>query len=119
MKKRFLGFASFIFCLSAVLLNLNAARAGAPLVHVSPKPTWLSACKPYDKMPSLRSIEGGYFFELVEHQVQVEKQADYHHLVRHIVSNNGIQNGSEISVSFDPAFETLEFHQITVWRDNK
>jgi len=119
MKKRFLGFVNFIFCLSAVLLNLNTARAGAPVVHISPKPTWLSACKPYNKQPSLRSIEGGYFFELVEHQVQVEKQADYHHLVRQIVSDEGIQNGSEISVTFDPAFETLDFHDITVWRDNK
>jgi hypothetical protein len=63
MKKRFLGFVNFIFCLSAVLINVNTARAGAPVVHISPKPTWLSACKPYDKQPSLRTIEGGFFFE--------------------------------------------------------
>src|SRR6202007_1655081 len=119
MKKRFLWVVKINVSIFVVLLNCGFAKAGSPTVRISPKPSWLSTCKPYDKMPSLRSIEGGYFFELVEHQVQVEKQADYHHLVRHIVSNNGIQNGSEISVSFDPAFETLEFHQITVWRDNK
>lgn len=119
MKKWFLRVVKINVSLFIVLLNPVFAKAGAPTVHISPKPTWLSTCKAYDQMPSLRTIQGGYFFELVEHQVQVEKQADYHHLVRRIVSNNGIQNGSEISVSFDPAFETLEFHQITVWRDNK
>ncbi len=119
MKKCFLWVVRISVFILAVLLNLGFAKAGAPTVRISPKPTWLSTCKPYNKMPSLRTIQGGYFFELVEHQVQVEKQADYHHLIRQIVSNNGIQNGSEISVSFDPAFEKLEFHEITVWRDNK
>jgi len=117
--KKCLWFVKVNVCLLAVLLNWSFVKAGVPTVHISPKPGWLSSCKPYDKMPSLRTVEGGYFFELVEHQVQVEKQADYHHLVRQIVSNNGIQNGSEISVSFDPAFEKLEFHEIIVWRDHK
>jgi hypothetical protein len=119
MKKRFLGMVKIVACILVVLLNIAGVRAGVPVVHISPKPGWLSTCKPYDKRPSLRTIEGGYFFELVEHQVQVEKQADYHHLVRVIVSDEGIQNGSEISVTFDPAFERLDFHDITVWRNNK
>ncbi len=94
-------------------------RGVAPVIHIAPKPAWLNSIQPYNKPTSLRTVEGGYFFQLVEHQVQVEKQAYYHHLIRQIVTDAGIQNGSEISVSFDPAFETLTFHSITVWRDNK
>jgi len=108
----------FLACVIS-LLSFTTLNAATPVVHSSPKPTWLSVCKPYDKKPSLRTVEGGYFFELVEHQIQVEKQADYHHSIREIVSQAGIQNGSQISVSFDPTFERVDFHEITVWRDNK
>jgi len=119
MHSRFLKLDKFVPGLIIFLLSFTAARAVVPVVHISPKPAWLSVCKPYDKKPSLRTVEDGYFFELAEHQVQVEKQQNYHHIIREIVSETGIQDGSEISVSFDPTFERLNFHEITVWRDNK
>ncbi len=109
----------FLAAVFIILLANTSVKAAEPVVHISPKPVWLSTFKPYDKRPSLRSIEGGYFFELIEHQVQVEKQANYHHFIREIVSDEGIQNGSEISISFDPTYERLDFHEITVWRDGK
>ncbi|WP_428329217.1 DUF3857 domain-containing protein [Mucilaginibacter sp.] len=119
MQKCFYRVAKFILNLIIIVLSFTAAHAAQPVVHLSPKPSWLSICKPYDKKPALRTVEDGYFFALIEHQVEVEKQADYHHIIREIVSETGIQNGSEISVSFDPAFEKLDFHSVTVWRDGK
>jgi transglutaminase-like putative cysteine protease len=71
------------------------------------------------KKPSTRSVENGYYLALVEWQLDVERKASYHHNIREIVSEAGIQNGSQISISFDPAYERLDFHQITVWRDGK
>jgi len=95
------------------------AKAGPPAIHVSSKPTWLNTYKAYDKSIPARSVDNGYFFQLIEEQVHVEKQADYVHIIRQIVSDAGVQNGSEISISFDPSYQKLELHQITVWRDNK
>ncbi|MDR6943482.1 DUF3857 domain-containing protein [Mucilaginibacter pocheonensis] len=108
-------FACFLF----LLINKQVVSAGTPVVHLSPKPAWLSVCNAFNQKPPLRTIERGYFFALVEQQQQVEKQADYHHYIEEIVSETGIQNASQITVSFDPAFERLDFHDITVWRDNK
>jgi len=102
-----------------LLIIAAAVKAAQPTVHVSAKPGWLSVCKPYNQKPSLRTVEDGYYFSIVEHQVHVEKQADYRHYIREIVSETGIQNGSQISVSFDPTYERLDFHDITVWRDGK
>jgi transglutaminase-like putative cysteine protease len=101
------------------LFNNQLAKAGTPVVHRSPKPLWLSSFKTYNQKPRARTIERGFFYALIEEQIQVEKQADYHHVIREIVSEAGIQNASQISISFDPAFERLDFHDITVWRDNK
>ncbi|MES2808554.1 MAG: DUF3857 domain-containing protein [Bacteroidota bacterium] len=101
-----------------LLLNFSAL-AGSPSVHISPKPKWLSVFKPYDKLVPLRSVENGYFYQLIEQQEQVETKANYYHVIQHIVSASGIQNGSQISVGFDPSFQRLDFHEITVWRNGK
>jgi transglutaminase-like putative cysteine protease len=96
-----------------------SAKSSAPVVHLSAKPAWLKTYKDYNKKIPLRDVEKGYFYQLIEEQIQVELQADYRHNIREIVSDAGIQNGSEISVGFDPTYERLDFHEIIVWRDNK
>lgn len=119
MSKCLKIYLTLIFCPLLVLFKSQLAKAGTPVIHQSPRPTWLSSVKTYDQKPSARTIERGFFYALIEEQIQVEKQADYHHVIREIVSDAGIQNASQISISFDPAFERLDFHDITVWRDNK
>jgi len=99
--------------------TLNAAIAAVPAVHISPKPNWLIAYQGYNKKVPLRSVQNGYFYQLSEEQIHVEKQADYRHFITEIISEAGIQNGSEISVNFDPTYERLDFHQIIVWRNGK
>ena len=112
---------SALFIILFTLLGgvINNLMAASPAVHISPKPNWLINYQAYDKKIPLRSVENGYFYQLSEEQVHVEKQADYRHFITEIISEAGIQNGSEISVNFDPTFERLDFHQITVWRNGK
>ena len=96
-----------------------AGMAAEPVVHISPTPNWLLTYKPYNHDIPSRDVDNGYFYELFEEQIQVEKQADYNHIIKQIVSEAGIQNGSEISISFDPSYQRIDFHQVTVWRDGK
>ncbi|HEY9195930.1 MAG TPA: DUF3857 domain-containing transglutaminase family protein, partial [Mucilaginibacter sp.] len=110
-------FLTLLIC--AFCLFEGSAHAGTPSVHIAPKPTWLSVFKPYNQRPSARSIEKGFFYALIEQQQHVELQADYHHIIKEIVSEAGIQNASQISIGFDPSFERLDFHEIVIWRDNK
>jgi hypothetical protein len=111
----------FTLLLSFLLISFNskASVAAAPNVHKSHKPGWILPCKAYDKKPSERNIQNGAYDELVEEQTNVEEQATYNHIITDIVSESGVQNNSEISVSFDPSFEQLAFHEIIVWRNNK
>jgi transglutaminase-like putative cysteine protease len=110
---------TFFLCLMRLFWCSGTAFGDTPSVHISARPTWLSVLKPYNQKPSSRTIERGFYYALIEEQVQVEKQADYNHIIREIVSETGIQNASQISVSFDPAYERLNFHDITVWRNGK
>ncbi|MCJ8210799.1 DUF3857 domain-containing protein [Mucilaginibacter sp. RS28] len=108
------------FITACLLLVFYAfADASTPKVTISAKPQWLLTSKPYDKKLPARQIDGGYYYQLIEEQFNVEKEADYNHNIREIVSEAGVQNASEISVGFDPSFEKLDFHQLVIWRDGK
>ncbi|MES2265282.1 MAG: DUF3857 domain-containing protein [Bacteroidota bacterium] len=102
-----------------ILLLVGTVYAGTPQLHISPKPGWLNTFKPYDKKVASRDVANGYFYQLFEEQINVDKQADYTHIIKEIVSEAGIQNGSSINIGFDPIFERLDVHDVTVWRGNK
>nr|WP_067062881.1 DUF3857 domain-containing protein [Mucilaginibacter sp. L294] len=117
MQKKFTCvIALFIILLQAFFVP--AVNAAAPIVHISPKPGWLNQYKAYDKKVASRDVANGYFYQVFEEQLNVEKQADYTHIIKEIVSEAGIQNGSSINIGFDPSFERLDVHEIIVWRNN-
>jgi transglutaminase-like putative cysteine protease len=119
MQKPLIPVINFLFGLFIVAFTCGNAQANTPVIHKTPKPAWISACKPYDKRPSERNIRNGAYGELVEEQINVEEKAVYNHVITAIVSESGVQSNSEVSVSFDPSFERLDFHELTVWRNNK
>jgi transglutaminase-like putative cysteine protease len=100
------------------LFFVSLVNAAGPVLHISPKPAWLNTYQPYDKKIPARDVDNGYFYQLFEEQIHVDKKADYTHIIKEIVSEAGIQNGSSISISFDPSFERLDVHEVTVWRNN-
>ncbi len=119
MKKRSFWSINLFFTLFITLSSIKLGYAVSPAVHIAPKPNWITSYKPYDKKPLARDIVNGAYSELVEEQVNVEKRATYNHFITQIVSESGVQDNSDISVSFDPSFERLDFHEIIVWRNNK
>src|SRR5690606_27147644 len=68
---------------------------------------------------NLKEISEGYYQLLFEEQRHVEKQTVYRHIIRQIVSEAGIQNGSEITVEYDPSYEKLQFHQVIIRRNGQ
>ncbi|PSL49226.1 uncharacterized protein DUF2569 [Chitinophaga niastensis] len=95
-------------------------RAQQKKVNTSPTPAWLVPYLPdLTKKPNVKNISDGYYILLSEEQRQVELKSTYHHFIRKILSEAGIQNGSEVSVDYDPQYEKLVFHKIIIHRDGK
>jgi hypothetical protein len=102
-----------------ILTPFKEIYAATPVIYITSTPSWILPCKSYNKKPLTRNIEDGVYNELIEEQVNVEEHATYNHIITQIVSESGVQNNSEISVSFNPSYERLDFHKIIVWRNNK
>jgi hypothetical protein len=111
----------FVYALVAFCLVLpTVVFAQQKNLSVTPTPSWLVPYHPdLNKKPDAREISDGYYLVLSEEQNNAEAQAVYHHTIRQIVSETGIQNGSEISIDYDPNYQKLHFHQIIIRRDGE
>src|SRR5260221_97078 len=105
--------------LSIILSLLLFNRVSAvPNVHSAPIPTWLYTTHPdLNKKPVQRDISNGFYYQLLEEQTSLLSNAEYTHYIKHIINGSGVQNASEVSVTFSPQFQQVIFHRITILRE--
>ena len=92
----------------------------ADKVEVNPEPSWLYKINPdVNIRPPSKEISGGFYFPLFDRQVNLFTQTEYIHVIRKIESDKGVQNASEVSVTFSPQYQQVIFHKVNLWRDGK
>jgi Domain of Unknown Function with PDB structure (DUF3857)/Protein of unknown function (DUF2569) len=105
--------------LSIILsLLLTPQLQALPLVKTSPLPGWLYPIHPdLQKKPARDDISNGYYYTLYDLQSNLNCNTEYTHYIRDIANGSGVQNGSEVSVTFAPEFQQVVFHRINILRD--
>ena len=89
-------------------------------ITISGTPQWVDQ-QSYDKAPDidLNEISYGLLTLLSDEQIHIPKQERYIRYVQKITDNVGVQDGSTISINYDPSYQQLFLHKITVIRDGK
>jgi transglutaminase-like putative cysteine protease len=84
------------------------------------EPAWITS-KKYDYTLTRldKEAEDGYVDLVYERQVSLQDQVVYTKKASKIISEAGVQNHSEISVNFDPSYNSLIFHSIRVIRNGE
>ncbi|KAA5825757.1 DUF3857 domain-containing protein [Algibacter amylolyticus] len=82
-------------------------------------PNWVDTNTYTEDVMHIDDVSDGSFILLYDNQIHASKKIEYSRLVMKITDNVGIQNASTVSVSYDPAYQSLKFHSINVIRDNK
>ena len=111
----------FLIQLFGVLLNLLLIEDASCLnnqVTTERKPSWVNE-KKADLQFNNTSGEsfGGYYHLLVDFQENILTESIYCHFVIKLFNSDGVQNMSDISVDFDPEYQTLTFHEINRYRE--
>jgi Domain of Unknown Function with PDB structure (DUF3857) len=105
----------------ALLLVTGSAPAvrGAPRFE-APLP-WVQPLRPDLTLPPAPGTSGGIDYLLVEDQVRTGPGPleRYHHFAHRVVSPKGVENGSEVRVDLDPAYQQVVFHQVTIHRGSR
>ncbi len=86
-------------------------------LRIEKEPSWVTI-NPIDYNNKLldHEAEDGYLDLDYEKQVSLEQQSIYYKKIIKIISEAGVQNSSEISISFDPSFQQLIIHEIKIIR---
>ncbi|HVE71743.1 MAG TPA: DUF3857 domain-containing protein [Thermoanaerobaculia bacterium] len=104
-----------------VLLAICALPLYAREVDVRPAPSWV---EPIDVDTSVhvakQNMRWGLYDLLSDHQVRAGDGSEwrYFRTVRSVLSPSGVQNASELELDFDPSFERLVLHHVTLVRGN-
>ena len=93
----------------------NPQPAATPVSFaIAPAPEWVKNFTPTAKGNDGDS--GGISYLLIDRQDNVAQQSAFYHEARQVTSDNGVQNGASVTVSFDPAYQELIFHFLRVTR---
>jgi len=101
-------------------LSLLLCAFQSPDYSVVPRPTWVepAALDVQAEVPD-GGVIGGIYRALIDTQVRFVdgKRSSYEEYAWYVVDSQGVQNGSQISIDFDPSYHELELHVIEVVRD--
>jgi hypothetical protein len=109
----------FLFVLYSLVCFNGKAQPGSK-VKMSSTPSWVvtrTVDYAFDK--GIGEAEDGYLDLVYEKQVSLPKRTIFTRKSLKILTEPGLENASEISVSFDPSFEQLVFHTIRILRGNQ
>ena len=84
-------------------------------IEKTPTPAWVKNLSLSDTKIVEDNV--GYQYLLIDLQENLIKQALFRHYAIKILNSEGVQSMSDISVSYDPKYQKLEFHKIVIIRD--
>lgn len=103
--------------LAALALTTNVAIAQN--VKIQPVPYWIVPQKPDLKAVPPARESGGYYYQLIDRQENLALEESFLHYAYVFLTTEGVQEMADISVDFDPAYQTLAFHELVIHRDGK
>ena len=104
-----------IFCLVVMgIVSCNVSEAQNSKLRLA----WVTINQiDYNDEKLVGEAEDGLLDMGFDKQVSLAEQCRYYKKTVKILSDAGVQNGSEISINFDPVYEQVTFHRINIIRD--
>jgi hypothetical protein len=111
-----------IGALVCMLIGATVNAQAEPPVPISPHPGWvLDISANLDSKVPQENISRGVHYLLVDTQIRVgdgNKTEYFSHYAERVLNQTGVESNSQITIEFDPTYESLTLHKIVVWRDN-
>ncbi|MDP1836501.1 MAG: DUF3857 domain-containing protein [Chlamydiales bacterium] len=83
------------------------------LLYQTPVPRWVThLVAPPSPKPSGEDAQ----ILLVDKQVNVDNETTYYHIIKRLITPEGIQRHSLLEITFDPSYQTVTLHTIALYR---
>ncbi|MCP9198526.1 DUF3857 domain-containing protein [Gramella sp. GC03-9] len=85
----------------------------------SPIPEWVESPELQKEESGLEKKARGYFYLLLDNQVNTQTEETFHRRAFKILSAQGIQDMSDFSIDFDPEYHRVKIHSLDLIRDGQ
>ena len=86
-------------------------------VEKTSAPRWVHSVSP--SLEHTLDPQGGFQYLLIDQQFHLPRQTAFFHYVAQVFTSEGVQSLSDISITYDPSFQRLQLHKLTLRRGNK
>ena len=125
IRDKFPGLVGALLVLWLGLMGLQAQPFLAPvptgaLVKTGAPPVWVvSPVVGEDSVASPDYSSQGQVYELYDEEINTATAESYCHIRKKITSENGVQQGANLTFAYNPDYQGLVIHQITLHRDGQ
>jgi|GEM_PF-6040643 len=107
----------FIACMLSVCAVAFANKISVPTAAT---PGWVKQYTFQYNQPDLqKKADFGYLDIALIQQVNIGNETVYERRVRKVINEDGIDNLPGISAAYNPAYQTLQFHEVMILRNGK
>jgi transglutaminase-like putative cysteine protease len=117
--QKFLIRGVLLFVLFSCSFRVTAAAAEQEFT-IEPTPSWTSSVEIDTNKNALEeTASGGVFYLLVNVEINGATKERYLHFAKKFLSSAGVEENSQLSFDFDPAYQKLILHKIVIHRGNE
>lgn len=106
----------FIFLLAFLFGNNILAN---DKLSKAPVPSWVRESKVSPSRIDIKDIGQGYYYDLIEYQVNVADKVKFYRDIKVLFDSNGAENAGQVSINFDPKYQQVIIHELNIIRDGK
>ena len=111
-----------ILCTAIAVTTLltSVSNCKEPIHRLPDFPNWIEVNTPQWNAPIPKGTGAGdMYYLLLDRQHQFEEGTRYYRIAYKLLSESGVQENSQISLKFDPAYEKLNIHVLQIWREGR
>lgn len=106
------------FVLFLLLLISVQQLSSQPTISQGKTPGWVTLYD-FKNISDTTETINGYAYLLISKQCQLESKEEYYKYVMKVTSEEGLSTVASINEYFDPSFQKLTFHELTIIRNGK
>lgn len=109
----------FRILLSLAILGSSLIFSYGQSVKKASSPKWIVQNDAILETNDQNNPTGSFYYLLIERQLNISTEERFNRSIFKILSSEGVQEMSDVSVDFDPEYESLTFNSMVVYRNGE
>lgn len=112
-----INFTQFPFLVVMIIIVGHSFASGSN-IKIAQRPDWVTDTSIVDSMSiNNQSISAGFYYVMLSFQENVQAKQLFKHNTVKLLTSEGVQEMADLSISYDPSFQTLIFHSLKIIRN--